>query len=56
MANCQKGCICANSTFSWWGSFLNQTGSKIYMPKTWFKNDINYYDELYFENVHVVDI
>ena len=28
--------ICSNSTFSWWGAFLNPNGGKIFMPRNWF--------------------
>jgi len=36
MTICDNNIIC-NSTFSWWGSFLNRN-SKIYAPKKWFNS------------------
>lgn len=32
-----KGCICANSTFSWWGAYLN-LNRPIYLPSKWFSD------------------
>jgi hypothetical protein len=36
MARCKKGGICGNSTFGWWGAWLNTNETKkVYFPSRW---------------------
>ena len=49
MSKC-AGCICPNSTFSWWGAFLNPD-RKIVMPEKWFNDPRFYIDGYYFPGV-----
>ena len=36
MKQCGLGGICANSSFSWWGLYLDTSRSSLIMPCTWF--------------------
>jgi hypothetical protein len=55
MSQCQRGAICANSTFSWWGAFL-KLDRPICMPSKWF-NDPEYYIQGYFfPGVTVIEV
>ena len=42
--------ILSNSTFAWWGAYLNQKGGKIIAPRPWFGSAYNHYDttDLYY--------
>lgn len=41
MTHC-KDLIIANSSFSWWGAFLNNRGGKIVAPKKWVNRDAEF--------------
>jgi hypothetical protein len=49
MSQCAGG-ICANSSFSWWGAFLNPH-RKIVMPDKWYPNPMMNTEGYYFPGV-----
>ena len=53
MSHC-KGGICANSTFSWWGAYLNPKRTLI-LPSKWFNTNDHNTSGYYFDGCIVVD-
>lgn len=51
MSKCQLGGIGANSTFSWWGLYLNIHRPYLILPNKWYNSGNIYTNELYFPNV-----
>jgi hypothetical protein len=54
MSKC-KGCICANSSFSWWGAYLNP-GRPTYFPNKWFNDPNMEISGYYFDGCQIVDL
>lgn len=55
MSQCKVGGICANSSFSWWGAFLDPNRI-ITMPSKWYNQNYFYIDGYYFDNVIKIDV
>jgi len=48
MKSCLVGGICANSTFSWWGAYLNRYARTLVLPSKWFNDDQVWIDGYFF--------
>lgn len=55
MSRCKVGGICANSTFSWWGAYLN-SNRILTVPSKWFNYGDTYIDGFFFPGAHVVPV
>jgi hypothetical protein len=58
MSRCAKGGICSNSTFSWWGLYLNLDRPYLIMPKTWIVDEhrpSGFYPDFHFPGATIID-
>jgi hypothetical protein len=54
---CKWGGICANSSFSWWGTYLNESPNKIVcMPDKWFNTTTEFMNGYYYEGVKKIEL
>jgi len=60
MKRCKYGGICSNSSFSWWGAYLNESKNKIcILPNMWFPRSSPMFRENYdihFKGCFIMDI
>jgi hypothetical protein len=54
MSKC-AGCICPNSTFSWWGAFINRN-RPIYFPARWWNDPSMDSTGLYFPGCNIIEV
>jgi hypothetical protein len=55
MSLCKKGGICSNSSFSWWGGYLNTNPNKIVVfPNKWINT--NYIVDIQYDGSTIIDI
>jgi hypothetical protein len=56
LMSCCKHHVIANSSFSWWGAWLNPDPDKVVLaPKHWFNTQDSYYPELFPPRWEVID-
>ena len=56
MSQCKYGGIGVNSSFSWWGLYLNTNRPYLILPSKWFNESNQYIGGFYFPNSIKIDI
>lgn len=55
MQRCRKGGICSNSTYGWWGGWLNSNDQKrLFMPSKWINMDLM--NDVYPEGTEIIEV
>jgi len=56
MINCGKGGIGSNSSFSWWGLYLNKNGETLILPNKWYNHRAINIDGYYFDRIRMIEV
>ena len=56
LKNCTLGGICANSTFSWWGAYLNRNHRTLVLPSKWFNTPSIHIKGYFFPGSTIVEV
>ena len=56
LKNCTLGGICANSTFSWWGAYLNRNHRILVLPSKWFNTPNIYIKGYFFPGSTIIEV
>lgn len=56
MSQCAKGGIAVNSSFSWWGLYLNTSRPNLIIPNRWFPHNHHIYQNYVFPEATVLTV
>jgi hypothetical protein len=56
MIRCGLGGVACNSSFSWWGLYLDTNRPHLILPSKWLPHDIVYTDGYYFKEATVIEV
>lgn len=56
MMRCGWGGIAANSSFSWWGLYLNTNRPNLILPSKWYPHNIVNADGYYFKEATIIEV